>query len=88
MHVRCRSKENVGCVFTAHGVLHNKNTIEDFRAVDKVELLKNEGLRYWNAVRSGSCLQDPTLLCQFFVLSFAVSFISLYRFILLVFSDV
>lgn len=58
--------------FITHGVLHNKNTIEDFRNCDKIALMKDEGRKIWDSIIDGSCLENPSLFARFFVLSFAV----------------
>lgn len=57
--------------FISHGAILNKNTIEDFKNCDKSELLQQEGRRIWNTIKTGSYLQDPSLLSNFFILSFA-----------------
>lgn len=60
--------------FYSNGVIYNKNTIEDFKNCNKTELLIKEGRKIWENIENGSCLIDPTLLSNFVVLSFAVSF--------------
>lgn len=57
----------------SHGILVNKNTVDDFKSCDKVELLKNEGTLLWKDIQNGNCFQNPSLLSRFFILSFAVS---------------
>lgn len=49
------------------------NTIESFKNCDKAELLKNEGRRLLDSIKNGSCLQDPTKLVTFSLLTFSVS---------------
>lgn len=57
--------------FYAHGTLHNKNTIEDFKGTNKDEILQSEGNRIGKLIDSGKCLKDPSLLLNFLVLSYA-----------------
>ncbi|XP_055679214.1 ubiquitin-like modifier-activating enzyme ATG7 [Lutzomyia longipalpis] len=57
--------------FNAYGVLHNKNTIEDFKNVDKNRILQEEGNQIRLLVDSGQCLRDPSLLANFLILSYA-----------------
>lgn len=72
--VFCRvPSESIG-YFVSHGVLHNKNTIEEFRNCDKVALMNDEGRKIWQSITDGSCIDNPSLFVRFFVLSFAVSF--------------
>lgn len=57
----------------AHGMLFNKNTIEEFKTCDKTEILNKAGEELMNNMINGNCLKDPTLLNSFIILSFAVS---------------
>ncbi|KAJ6634983.1 Ubiquitin-like modifier-activating enzyme ATG7 [Pseudolycoriella hygida] len=57
--------------FVSHGVLYNKNTIEDFKDCDKVSLMNDEGRKIWESIIDGSCIDNPSLFVRFFVLSFA-----------------
>lgn len=63
------------CKFASYGSLYNKNTIEDFKDCNKLELLNNEGTKIWNSIVSGEFLKNPSLLSRFLLLSFAVSII-------------
>jgi len=56
---------------SAVGTIYNKNTIEEFKALDKNALLANEGKRLLADMKSGNMLKDTSLLARFFVLSFA-----------------
>ncbi|XP_078728562.1 ubiquitin-like modifier-activating enzyme ATG7 [Lampetra fluviatilis] len=53
------------------GFLHNTNTLETFKKCDKKALLDQAAQKIWEAVTSGAALQDPTLLNQFVLLTFA-----------------
>lgn len=64
--------ESIG-YFVTHGVLYNKNTIEDFKGCDKQALMDEEGRKIWESITNGSCIDDPSLFVRFFALSFAVS---------------
>ncbi|EDW08442.1 ubiquitin-like modifier-activating enzyme ATG7 [Drosophila mojavensis] len=55
----------------AHGNIYNKNTIEEFKSLDKTALLVDEGKQLLDDMRSGRALSDASLLTRFFVLSFA-----------------
>ncbi|KAH8402248.1 hypothetical protein KR009_010694 [Drosophila setifemur] len=55
----------------AIGTIYNKNTIEEFKALDKMALITDEGKELLADMRSGRVLDDPSLLTRFFVLSFA-----------------
>nr|FAA04093.1 TPA: ubiquitin-like modifier-activating enzyme ATG7 [Lymnaea stagnalis] len=55
----------------ALGVVHNTNTIERFKEMDKKELLSVVGNQIWNDIRSGTVLKEPEKLCQFILLTFA-----------------
>lgn len=57
----------------SHGVLFNKNTIEDFKNCDKMALMNEEGRKIWESITNGSCIENPSLFVRFFALSFAVS---------------
>ena len=59
-----------GC-FPAYGTIYNKNTIEEFKDCNKVQLLTEQGERFLNDLTSGRILEDPRLLARFFILSFA-----------------
>lgn len=56
---------------SAIGTIYNKNTIEEFKALDKLQLLADEGKELLADMCSGGALRDPSLLTRFFVLSFA-----------------
>ncbi|XP_067632933.1 ubiquitin-like modifier-activating enzyme ATG7 [Eurosta solidaginis] len=55
----------------AAGTLYNKNTIEEFKAIDKNKLLRSEGCKLIEDFRNDRILDDPKLLARFFVLSFS-----------------
>ncbi|XP_053962686.1 ubiquitin-like modifier-activating enzyme ATG7 [Anastrepha ludens] len=55
----------------AVGTLYNKNTVEEFKACDKNELLQSEGKKIIEDFRTDRVLDDPKLFARFFVLSFA-----------------
>lgn len=59
--------------YQCHGAIINKNKIEDFKSCDKLELINEEGKLIWNDIASGACLEKPSLLSRFFILSFGVS---------------
>lgn len=71
--VNIRNPNESSGYFVSHGVLYNKNTIEDFKDCDKVALMNDEGQKIWESVTNGKCIENPSLFVRFFVLSFAVS---------------
>ncbi|VEU20975.1 DEKNAAC101884 [Brettanomyces naardenensis] len=57
--------------FIAPGHIMNVNTLEEFKRIDKKQLLRKVGTSIYEAIKDRSILRDPSLLSQFFVLSFA-----------------
>ncbi|KAL7752443.1 Autophagy protein 7 [Sorochytrium milnesiophthora] len=57
--------------FVAVGQLHNVNTIEAFRTLDKNALFKGVSDQIWNDMVSGKALRSPQLLNRFLLLTFA-----------------
>jgi len=57
--------------FPAVGQLINTNTIEDFRNKDKAVLMKNCAGMVWSAITSGDALEQPSLLNNFLLFTFA-----------------
>ncbi|SPP75575.1 ubiquitin-like modifier-activating enzyme ATG7 [Drosophila guanche] len=55
----------------AVGTIYNKNTIEEFKALDKLTLLSDEGKKLLYDMCSDRVAADASLLTRFFVLSFA-----------------
>ncbi|KAJ2865005.1 Autophagy protein 7 [Coemansia aciculifera] len=53
------------------GRLHNTNTVEDFKRLDKGALLREAGAAVLEAIQSGRASEDPSLLWGFVVVSFA-----------------
>lgn len=57
-------------VVVCPGTLLNVNTIEEFKAVDKKELLQQQGDRLKEGILNGTALKNPSLLLPFFLLTF------------------
>lgn len=55
----------------AMGTLHNTNTLEAFKTADKKLLLEKSANEIWEAIKSGAALENPMLLNQFLLLTFA-----------------
>lgn len=55
------------------GSILNKNTVEQFKDMNKNELINAEGQRLWEIIKSEEALKNPSLLNYFFILSYAVS---------------
>ncbi|XP_048589393.1 ubiquitin-like modifier-activating enzyme ATG7 [Nematostella vectensis] len=57
--------------FKTHGQLVNTNTIDAFRSLDKKILMDSVGEKMWENIKSKKALEDPSLLGQFILLTFA-----------------
>ncbi|XP_074565734.1 ubiquitin-like modifier-activating enzyme atg7 [Curcuma longa] len=53
------------------GTLYNMNTLESFKALDRVSLLKIEAQKIWDDIHSGKVEEDSAVLLRFLVISFA-----------------
>ncbi|OWR49953.1 Autophagy-specific protein 7 isoform A [Danaus plexippus plexippus] len=53
------------------GTLMNKNTIEDFKSIDKTALLNSVGEMIWSNIKMLSWIKNPSALLNCFILSFA-----------------
>ncbi|KAG5877148.1 hypothetical protein JTB14_035918 [Gonioctena quinquepunctata] len=54
-----------------NGKLFNKNTLEQFKDSDKMELINREGNSIYEKIKNGEALKDPSVLNFFLILSFA-----------------
>ncbi|CAG9815585.1 unnamed protein product [Phaedon cochleariae] len=54
-----------------HGKLYNKNTLEQFKECNKMELINGVGQSITEQIISGKALCDPSILNTFLLLSFA-----------------
>lgn len=57
----------------AYGVLINRNTIEQFKEENKVDLLNHYGSKLLENITNGAAIKNPGLLVNFLIYSFAVS---------------
>ncbi|CAH3114652.1 unnamed protein product [Pocillopora meandrina] len=57
--------------YPMQGTLINTNTIEAFRTYNKMELIQSFGQKIWDNVKSSKALEDPSVLCQFVLMTFA-----------------
>ncbi|KAK7102668.1 ubiquitin-like modifier-activating enzyme ATG7 [Littorina saxatilis] len=55
----------------ALGVLHNMNTVEAFKEIDKKQIINSLGTEIWNDIKSGAALKNPSLLSRFLLLTYA-----------------
>lgn len=55
----------------AKGTLYNTNTLEAFKSIDKKALLDKAANEIWMAIQSGAAVEDPSVLSQFILLTFA-----------------
>uniref|UniRef100_A0A2K5DR70 Ubiquitin-like modifier-activating enzyme ATG7 n=1 Tax=Aotus nancymaae TaxID=37293 RepID=A0A2K5DR70_AOTNA len=57
----------------AIGTLYNTNTLEFFKTADKKLLLEQAANEIWESIKSGAALENPVLLNEFLLLTFAVN---------------
>ncbi|KAK5452831.1 Autophagy protein 7 [Exophiala xenobiotica] len=57
--------------FRAEGMIKNVNTIEEYRNIDKLQMIQKAGKTIWDAINDGTIYSCPSLLASFLVLSFA-----------------
>ncbi|EAW13779.1 putative autophagy ubiquitin-activating enzyme ApgG [Aspergillus clavatus NRRL 1] len=57
--------------YRAEGTIKNLNTIEEYRNIDKSQVLQQAGKMIWNAIEDGSIYLCPSLLSSFIILSYA-----------------
>ncbi|KAJ5951788.1 Molybdenum cofactor biosynthesis MoeB [Penicillium vulpinum] len=57
--------------YRAEGMIKNVNTVEEYRNMDRSKLLHQAGQMIWDAINDGTILSCPSLLCSFFIVSFA-----------------
>lgn len=57
--------------FEAGGELLNFNTLDGFRKADSSSLLRQAAGKIWSSIKDGSAEREPSLLCQFLLLSHA-----------------
>ncbi|KAJ4927406.1 hypothetical protein JOQ06_015137 [Pogonophryne albipinna] len=55
------------------GTLYNTNTLDAFKTSDKKALLEKKAKEIWDAIQSGAALKDPSILCKFILLTFAIT---------------
>lgn len=53
------------------GTLLNKNTIEEFKSIDKASLINSIGEMLWANIKNKTWIKNPNVLLNFFILSFA-----------------
>ncbi|KAF7719183.1 Ubiquitin-like modifier-activating enzyme, family atg7 protein [Penicillium ucsense] len=69
--IRSTDADNASCRIQIHGMIRNVNTIEDYRNMDKSQMLNQAGKTIWDAIRDGTIFSCPSLLSSFIILSFA-----------------
>ncbi|KAJ5172256.1 Ubiquitin-like modifier-activating enzyme atg7 [Penicillium capsulatum] len=57
--------------YRAEGMIKNVNTIEEYRNLDKSQIILEAGRKIWDAVNDGTIYSCPSLLSSFIILSFA-----------------
>ncbi|KAJ5291138.1 Ubiquitin-like modifier-activating enzyme atg7 [Penicillium angulare] len=65
------SAEAPAGLYRAEGMIKNVNTIEEYRNVDKSQLILQSGKTIWHAINDGTIYSCPSLLSSFVILSFA-----------------
>lgn len=68
----CRDPDTHSSNLIGHGYHMNKNTIERFRDCNKNELLSKYGEDLYARMKTGACVDDPSKLVSFVLLTFAV----------------
>ncbi|XP_053611614.1 ubiquitin-like modifier-activating enzyme ATG7 [Plodia interpunctella] len=53
------------------GIIMNKNTVEEFKNIDKAGLLNSVGQQFWTNIKKKLWIADPSSLLNFIILSFA-----------------
>eukprot|EP00485_Elphidium_margaritaceum_P013155 CAMPEP_0202694716 /NCGR_PEP_ID=MMETSP1385-20130828/8507_1 /ASSEMBLY_ACC=CAM_ASM_000861 /TAXON_ID=933848 /ORGANISM="Elphidium margaritaceum" /LENGTH=258 /DNA_ID=CAMNT_0049350615 /DNA_START=21 /DNA_END=793 /DNA_ORIENTATION=+ len=57
--------------FKIPGQLLNTNKIESFKQLDKKQLLREQAMQIVHDITSNACIENPSLLYRFFIISFA-----------------
>ncbi|KAI9859050.1 MAG: Autophagy protein 7 [Trichoglossum hirsutum] len=55
----------------AEGIIKNVNTMEEYKALDRAEVLQRAGRTIWEAINDGSIYSCPSLLSSFSIISYA-----------------
>ncbi|KAF9422491.1 hypothetical protein HW555_001889 [Spodoptera exigua] len=63
--------ENEQLYTNVKGTIMNKNTIEEFKSIDKAALLNSVGKVLWTSLQDKSWISVPSSLLKFIILSFA-----------------
>ena len=58
-------------LYRAEGMIKNVNTIEEYRSINKLNMIQQAGKTIWDAINDGTVYSCPSLLASFLVLSFA-----------------
>ncbi|KAJ5647542.1 Ubiquitin-like modifier-activating enzyme atg7 [Penicillium lividum] len=66
-----KSAEAPAGFYRAEGMIRNVNTIEEYRNVDKSQIILQTGKTIWDAINDGTIYSCPSLLSSFTILSFA-----------------
>ncbi|KAJ3254948.1 Autophagy protein 7 [Boothiomyces macroporosus] len=64
-------KEHASFSVVSPGILKNTNTLNEFKDLDKNAFLKNASSKIWEAIKDGSVIDQPQLLVQFGLITFA-----------------
>ncbi|KIW14585.1 E1-like protein-activating enzyme Gsa7p/Apg7p [Exophiala spinifera] len=57
--------------YRGEGMIKNVNTIEEYRNIDKPQMIQKAGKTIWDAINDGTIYSCPSLLASFLILSFA-----------------
>ncbi|GMH44869.1 hypothetical protein BSKO_12826 [Bryopsis sp. KO-2023] len=55
----------------APGTLYNLNSIDGFKAFDRKAAAEKVAREIWDAISSGACIENPSLLCRFLLMTHA-----------------
>lgn len=64
-------KNSVPVSYVAPGSITNVNTLEKFKELDKVALIREEGMSLVDAILNGAVAEDPSRLCSFHIAAFS-----------------
>ncbi|KAJ5757845.1 uncharacterized protein N7511_006539 [Penicillium nucicola] len=57
--------------YRAEGMIKNVNTVEEYRNMDRPQLLHQAGQTVWDSIKDGTIFSCPSLLASFIIVSFA-----------------
>lgn len=65
------SRNSLPVSYIAPGSITNLNTLDKFKELDKVSLIREEGMSLIDEILNGSVVKDPSRLCSFHIAAFS-----------------